>query len=68
MATGWKGGFHEKRHRQMKDFMPNKGQAGVLGEGKSMGKKRRSLDEVVLPCHHIWTCVDGGSSSSFSVL
>lgn len=68
MATGWKRGFHEKRHRQMKDFMPNKKQAGVLGGGKSMGKKRRSLDEVVSPCYHIWTWVDRGSSSSSSVL
>lgn len=52
----------------MRGFMPSKERAGVLGEGESMGKKTRSLGEVVSPGHHIWTCVDKGSSSLSSLL
>ena len=53
MTTEWKGVFHEKEYRIMNDFIPNKECLGVLGEGESMGTKRRSLDEVVSPCHHL---------------
>lgn len=64
IATEWERGFHEKGHRLMRGFMPGEERVGVFWEGESMGKKRRSLTEMVSTCHHLWNWADRGSSSS----